>query len=141
MRLLFITLLLVLFITPLHAAQVEYHAWSLRGTTVYGAVCSPPIDAHLAIAQGSRPGRGQWASENFSHMVHRLGPQAAISHASGRRGIQAAITAVEVSAMGELLLRLTNGRFKAYAAGDWKTAQFHSATATFIVVSQGAAPV
>jgi len=85
MRLLFITLLLVLFITPLHAAQVEYHAWSLRGVTVYGAVCSPPIDAHLAIAQGSRPGRGQWASENFSHMVHRLGPQAAISHASGRR--------------------------------------------------------
>jgi len=43
--------------------------------------------------------------------------------------------------MGELLLRLTNGRFKAYAAGTWKTAQFHSPTATFIVVSQGAEPV
>jgi len=59
---------------------VESKHWVLRGVNVHLVVCEvAQVDARIALAEGTSPGKGVWRSESFSHMVNRLHPLAAVT--------------------------------------------------------------
>lgn len=75
-----LVLILLLLCGVAGAAPVEYKCWALREIPVSLAVCDVvTTQARIVLAQGSSPSRGKWNSENFTQLIDRLHPLAAIT--------------------------------------------------------------